>query len=158
MLGSVMWYLIQRCIQLCINSEHWAIRAAKDRTEINYWLQLPLWKRTGILRGERRSFLGLGGVYYSLETGKPTLAQEDTLEWEMFCLWNVPDYMSFQIVFMAKIPLGPPYKSFISCLQISQFKTLLLSSLPSALNTTHTIRKIAEKNEKALNTMVQLKK
>lgn len=59
---------------------------------------------------------------------------------------------------MAKIPLGPPYKSFISCLQISQFKTLLLSSLPSALNTTHAIRKIAEKNEKPLDTMVQLKK
>lgn len=66
--------------------------------------------------------------------------------------------MSFQIVFMAKVPLGPPYKSFISCLQISQFKTFLLSSLPSALNATHTICKIGDKNEKMLNTKVQLKK
>jgi len=65
--------------------------------------------------------------------------------------------MSFQIVFMAKIPLGPPYKGFISCLQISQFKTLHLSSLPSALNTTHTIRKMDDKNEKTLNTKRQLK-
>lgn len=58
---------------------------------------------------------------------------------------------------MAKVPLGPPYKSFISCLQISQFKTLL-SSLPSALNTTHAICEIEDKNEKTPNTIVQLKK
>jgi len=65
--------------------------------------------------------------------------------------------MSFQIVFMAKIPLGPSYKSFISCLQIRQFKTLL-SSLPSALNTTCAIHKTGDKNGKTLNTKVQLKK